>query len=52
MISMTQPTDTGSRDPEQDCWEAVRGGATVRPGAYFFRCDIHPLLMTGTFIVA
>ena len=22
------------------------------PGTYFFRCDVHPLLMTGDFIVA
>ena len=22
-----------------------------KPGNYFFRCDIHPELMTGTFVV-
>jgi len=26
-------------------------GVIVRAGQYFFRCDIHPQLMTGTFIV-
>ncbi|MGZ8625008.1 MAG: cupredoxin domain-containing protein, partial [Actinomycetota bacterium] len=22
------------------------------PGTYFFRCDVHPTTMTGTFVVA
>ena len=25
--------------------------APLKPGSYFFRCDIHPELMTGTFVV-
>ena len=25
--------------------------APTTPGTYFFRCDVHPLLMTGDFIV-
>ena len=25
--------------------------APITPGTYFFRCDVHPLLMTGDFIV-
>jgi plastocyanin len=25
--------------------------APARPGTYFFRCDVHPDLMTGSFIV-
>ncbi len=25
--------------------------APARPGSYFFRCDIHPRQMTGTFVV-
>jgi plastocyanin len=37
----------------------VQGGATAdysfktptKPGSYFFRCDIHPTSMTGTFVV-
>jgi plastocyanin len=24
----------------------------LQPGTYFFRCDIHPTVMTGTFVVA
>ena len=24
----------------------------LAPGTYFFRCDVHPTKMTGTFIVA
>jgi nitrite reductase (NO-forming) len=24
----------------------------LQPGQYFFRCDLHPMVMTGTFIVA
>ena len=39
--------------------DTVRGPATVTyrftapaaPGTYFFRCDIHPATMTGTFVV-
>ncbi|MGH3573247.1 MAG: cupredoxin domain-containing protein [Pseudonocardiaceae bacterium] len=38
--------------------DTVTGPATVtyqvpalKPGTYFFRCDIHPTQMTGTFIV-
>ena len=23
----------------------------LEPGTYFFRCDVHPTTMTGTFIV-
>ena len=25
--------------------------APTQPGTYFFRCDIHPTIMTGSFIV-
>jgi len=25
--------------------------APAVPGNYFFRCDVHPLTMTGTFVV-
>jgi plastocyanin len=25
--------------------------APTQPGTYFFRCDVHPTIMTGTFIV-
>jgi plastocyanin len=25
--------------------------APVKPGTYFFRCDVHPTVMTGSFIV-
>ena len=25
--------------------------APSTPGSYFFRCDVHPFTMTGTFIV-
>jgi plastocyanin len=25
--------------------------APITPGSYFFRCDIHPTVMTGTFVV-
>jgi len=25
--------------------------APVQPGTYFFRCDVHPQMMTGSFIV-
>jgi plastocyanin len=25
--------------------------APTTPGSYFFRCDIHPTIMTGTFVV-
>ncbi len=25
--------------------------APTTPGTYFFRCDIHPTIMTGTFVV-
>jgi plastocyanin len=25
--------------------------APTTPGTYFFRCDVHPTIMTGTFIV-
>jgi plastocyanin len=25
--------------------------APVKPGTYFFRCDVHPFHMNGTFIV-
>lgn len=25
--------------------------APTKPGSYFFRCDVHPLTMTGTFVV-
>jgi plastocyanin len=25
--------------------------APTTPGTYFFRCDVHPQLMTGSFIV-
>jgi plastocyanin len=25
--------------------------APIAPGVYFFRCDVHPTTMTGTFIV-
>ncbi|MBI2854785.1 MAG: PQQ-binding-like beta-propeller repeat protein [Chloroflexi bacterium] len=30
---------------------AYRFTAPSQPGNYFFRCDVHPLLMTGTFVV-
>jgi plastocyanin len=26
-------------------------GAPMTPGSYFFRCDVHPTQMTGTFVV-
>jgi plastocyanin len=26
--------------------------APTEPGDYFFRCDVHPIDMTGTFVVA
>jgi plastocyanin len=39
--------------------EMVTGPGTVtyevdalEPGTYFFRCDVHPTTMTGTFVVA
>jgi plastocyanin len=25
--------------------------APAKPGTYFFRCDVHPTIMTGTFVV-
>ncbi|MEN6341362.1 MAG: cupredoxin domain-containing protein [Methanospirillum sp.] len=25
--------------------------APSTPGTYFFRCDVHPTIMTGTFVV-
>ncbi len=25
--------------------------APAKPGTYFFRCDVHPMLMTGSFVV-
>ncbi len=25
--------------------------APIAPGTYFFRCDVHPTIMTGAFIV-
>ena len=25
--------------------------APIAPGIYFFRCDVHPTTMTGTFVV-
>jgi plastocyanin len=25
--------------------------APTKPGSYFFRCDVHPTMMTGTFVV-
>lgn len=25
--------------------------APSQPGSYFFRCDVHPMMMTGTFTV-
>jgi plastocyanin len=25
--------------------------APSTPGSYFFRCDVHPTQMTGTFVV-
>jgi plastocyanin len=39
--------------------EAINGPGTIvykftaptQPGTYFFRCDVHPTTMTGSFIV-
>ena len=42
----------------KDASEFIAGGATatykvdpLKAGTYFFRCDIHPTVMTGTFVV-
>jgi plastocyanin len=51
---------TDAAEEEIYVGETIRGpGETVdyefdapaRPGEYFFRCDVHPIVMTGTLIV-
>jgi len=34
--------------PKQVTYEV----GALDPGTYFFRCDVHPTTMTGTFVVA
>jgi predicted lipoprotein with Yx(FWY)xxD motif/plastocyanin len=52
-------TDSSATPPAIFQGQIVTGPATVTynfkapttPGTYFFRCDIHPTIMTGSFIV-
>jgi plastocyanin len=52
-------TDSGAKPPAIFQGEIINGSKTVtyhftapaQPGTYFFRCDIHPTTMTGSFIV-
>ena len=34
-----------------DCSEEITFTAPTEPGTYYFRCDVHPTVMTGSFVV-
>jgi plastocyanin len=52
-------TDSSAKPPAIFQGEIISGTKTItyhftaptQPGTYFFRCDIHPTIMTGSFIV-
>jgi plastocyanin len=43
----TSPTDS-TTGPAEKTYQLK----ALQPGTYFYRCDIHPTVMTGTFVVA
>jgi hypothetical protein len=48
--SLLQPRSEGrTTGPDSITYE---GKPIEQPGRYFFRCDFHPTVMTGTFVVA